>query len=86
MGWWRRKRWRLLHVVVFVVVLLAGMSGRELVGLQTIDGDGEAALFALDRGDFIPDRSDLGQDLVHAGLEVGGGEGVAHRRGGDGDA
>ena len=57
-----------------------------LVGLQTIDGDGEAALFALDRGDFIPDRSDLGQDLVHAGLEVGGGECVAHRRGGDGDA
>ena len=46
-GWRRRKRWRLLHVVVFVVVLLAGMSGRELVGLQTIDGDGEAALIVV---------------------------------------
>ena len=56
------------------------------VGLEAVDGDGQPARVAFEGGDFIPDRGELGLDLVHAGLEIGSGDGIAHRRGGDGGA
>jgi len=75
-----RRRRRLL------VVIATGGSGVVFVGLEAVDGDGQPALVAFEGGDFIPDRGELGQDLVHAGLEIGSGDGIAHRRGGDGGA
>jgi len=54
-----------------------------LVGLEAIDGDGQATLIALEGGELVADRGDLDEELVHAGFEVGGGE-ISHRRNGDG--
>jgi len=54
-----------------------------LVGLEAVDGDGQATMIALEGGELVTDRGDLGEELVHAGFEIGGGE-ISHRRDGDG--
>jgi len=66
-----------------VIVVAAGGCRLVLVGLEAIDGDGQATLIALEGGELVADRGDLDEELVHAGFEVGGGE-ISHRRNGDG--
>jgi hypothetical protein len=59
---WRR-RWRSA-----VISDAVGAAGGEVVRLQPVDGDVEAALVALDRRHLILDGGEIGLDGLQSGV------------------
>ena len=55
-----------------MVIVAARTLRLVVVRLEAVDGDRQPALVAFEGRELVPHRGDLGEDLVHGGLEVGG--------------
>ena len=52
------------------VLAAVGAAGGEVVRLQPVDGDGEAALIALHRRHVVLDGGEFVEDGIQSGLDI----------------